>query len=69
MAKEVKLLKMDLEVLDRAGSYARVVCAAVVVVYNDGCCVFVWLVGWSVAPTTDGEPPGQGLHEDCEDEG
>ena len=69
MNKEVKFSKLDFEVLERTGRYADIVGVAMVVVCDDGCSGFVWLVGWSVSPATDGEPPWQGLHEDYEEEG
>jgi len=56
IGKEVKILKLDFEFLDTTGRYADIVGVAVVVVCDDGCRGFVWLVGWSVSPATDGEP-------------
>ena len=57
MAKEVKFLKLDFEVLDKTVRYVDIVDVAGVVVCDAGCTESVWLVEWSVSSATDGEPP------------
>ena len=57
MAKEVTFFKLDFEVLDITGRCVDIDGVAVVVVCDDGCSGFVWLVGWSVSLANDGEPP------------
>ena len=41
LAKEVKIFKLDFEVLDRTGRYADIVGVAVVVICDGGCSEFV----------------------------
>jgi len=51
----MEFLKLGLKVLDGFSRYVNVISIAMVVVCDNGCCRFVWLVGRAVAPAPDGE--------------
>ena len=55
MAKEVEFFKLDFKVLDGSRSYANVIGVAMVVVRDDNCCGFVWLIERAVSPAPDSE--------------
>jgi tellurite resistance protein len=56
LAEDVEFLEL-IFFLNKTNRDANIIGVAVVVVCDDGCSEFVRLVGWSVSPATDGEPP------------
>ncbi len=52
----MEIFKLDNKVLNGSSRYANVVNVAMVVVCDDGCCRFVWLVGRAVTLAPDSEP-------------
>ena len=48
--------ELGLKVLNESRGYANIICVAVVVICDEGCCGFVWLIGGAVFPAPDSKP-------------